>query len=126
MNKKDKAVLGLTEIVTLKGNEEKEVLARIDTGATKSSMDLSLASELGLGPVVDSKLVKSAHGSKLRPVIEVDMEIKGEELEALFTLADREHMKFEVLIGQNVLKNGFLVDPSISPGEEEMKEREKE
>ncbi len=125
MNKDDRTVVGLTEMVTIHGPDNSEdVLARIDTGATKSSMDLALASKLNLGPVVDSKLVKSAHGSTLRPIIKVKLEIKGKEVEELFTLADREHMSYEILIGQNILKDSFLVDPSISPGKEEVEEDE--
>ncbi len=116
----DRTVVGLTEVITLHGPiGDRDVLARIDTGATKSSISLSLASELGLGPVVNSKLVKSAHGSKLRPIIEIALTIEGKELEELFTLADRDHMKYKVLIGQNVLEHDFVVDPTISPGVEE-------
>jgi len=114
MNFDDKTVVGLTEMVKIFGGKEEEVLARIDTGATKSSLDLSLASKMQLGPVIDSKLVKSAHGSKLRPVVEAEIELKGKRLKVLFTLADRGHMKYRVLIGQNALRNGFLIDPSIS------------
>lgn len=116
----DRTVAGLTEVITIHAPEaDEEVLARIDTGATKSSISLSLASKLGLGPVVDSKLVKSAHGSKLRPIIEIGLTVEGDELEELFTLADRDHMKYKVLIGQNVLQHDFVVDPTISPGVEE-------
>ncbi len=107
-----KTVLGLTELITVIGeNCSENVVARIDTGATKSSIDLSLASKLKLGPVIDSKLIKSAHGSKLRPVIEARIKIKDKVINEKFTLADRAHMRYKVLIGQNVLKKGFLIDP---------------
>jgi hypothetical protein len=119
----DRTVVGLTEVITIHGPHGSEkVLARIDTGATKSSISLTLASKLELGPVVDSKLVKSAHGSKLRPIINVNVDVKGKELDELFTLADRDHMKYKVLIGQNVLKHDFMVDPTINPGKEEWQE----
>jgi hypothetical protein len=108
-----KRIIGLTEIVKIIGTRETmDLLARIDTGATKSSIDLGLAKKLGLGPVVDSKLVKSAHGVKLRPVVRADIEIGGKNIQAKFTLADRMHMNYEVLIGQNILKKHFLIDPS--------------
>ncbi len=29
-----------------------------------------------------------------------------------FSIADRAHMKYKVLIGKNILKKGFLIDPS--------------
>jgi hypothetical protein len=108
----DRTIIGLTERVTLFGKGNKEIVARIDTGATKSSIDSTLAKELGLGPVLESKLVKTAHGNKLRPVIKANIRIKDLVVEAKFTLSDRHHMKYRVLIGQNILKKGFLIDPS--------------
>ena len=111
---KGKTIIGLTEKITLNGsNGRQEMIARIDTGATKSSIDLALTSKAGLGPVVDSRLVKSAHGIKLRPVIQAEIVLGGKTIKAKFTLADRQHMKFPILIGQNILKKGFLVDPNL-------------
>jgi len=108
-----KVIIGLTENVTIKGSSHgKELVARVDTGATKSSIDISLAAELKLGPVVDSRLIKSAHGTKLRPVVEVNVIIGGKEIKARFTVADRSQMRYQVLIGQNILKQGFLIDPN--------------
>ena len=105
-------VIGLTEEVTI--DSKSKTRARIDTGATRSSMDLKLAEELHLGPIIRRKTVKSAHGSRLRPIIECWIEIRGKKIKTEFTLADREHMKYRVLIGQNVLKTEkFLVDPLI-------------
>ncbi|MBW2990216.1 RimK/LysX family protein [Candidatus Woesearchaeota archaeon] len=109
----NRTIVGLTEKITIKSDSnKKELIARIDTGATKSSIDLTLASELKLGPVVDSRLIKSAHGTKLRPVVQVEVTICGRTLRGKFTLADRNHMKYPVLIGQNILKKGFLIDPT--------------
>ena len=108
-----KVVIGLAEKVNVQHhNGRKNVIAKIDTGATKSSIDTNLAAELKLGPVIKSKLVKSAHGSKLRPIIEATIELAGKKIKSEFTLADRAHMKYRVLIGQNILKDGFLIDPT--------------
>ncbi len=114
MDFSDKIVIGLVEKIKIIGNndEERELKARVDTGATKSSIDYRLARELKLGPVVESTLVKSAHGSKVRPVVKATIIIKGKKISGKFTLADREHMKYRVLIGQNLLKKGFLIDPN--------------
>lgn len=110
----DKVVVGLAERVKIHSDSsEAEAEARVDTGATKSSIDLKLAAQLKLGPILTSKYVRSAHGSKLRPVVEVELTIRGKRIKSLFTLADRDHMKYKVLIGQNILKNGFLIDPSL-------------
>ena len=106
-------VVGLTEKVTLNGkSKEKALWAKIDTGATKSSMDIALAEQLKLGPVTHSKVVKSAHGSRLRPIVEATIILADRKISTEFTLAERSHMKYKVLIGQNILKDGFLIDPS--------------
>jgi hypothetical protein len=108
---KGKIVVGLTEKVTILGKKNKKLTARIDTGATKSSMDARLAAQLQLGPVIKTKLIKSAHGNRLRPVIEAEIKIAGKKVKSEFTLADRIHMKYHVLVGQNILKHGFIIDP---------------
>ena len=108
----EKTIVGLTERITVFGDSHKEVIARVDTGATKSSIDSNLAKELKLGPVLESKLVKTAHGNKLRPIIKAKIRIQDKIFEMKFTLSDRHHMRYRVLIGQNILKKGFLIDPS--------------
>ncbi len=107
-------VVGLTEKVGLMSNNGsvKIVAAKIDTGATRSSIDIKLASKLNLGPVIKSKIIKSAHGNKLRPIVEAEILLAGKKMKAEFTLADRNHMKYAVLIGVNILKQEFLVNPS--------------
>jgi len=108
----DRYILGLTENVTIVGRNEKEVVGRVDTGATSSSIDINLAGELELGPIIQSKLVKSASGIDRRPAVLAKVKINGDEFEAEFTLADRSHMTYSVLIGQNILKQGkFFIDP---------------
>ena len=108
-----KTVIGITEPVIMLGKEGKRtIIAKIDTGASKSSIDVNLASQLKLGPIIKSKLVKSASGNRLRPVIESIITLAGKKMKEEFTLADRWHMKYRVLIGQNVLKHGYLIDPS--------------
>jgi hypothetical protein len=107
-------IIGLTENIELisgNGNKE-ELVAKVDTGATKSSIDTRLATKLKLGPVTRTKMVKSAHGHQMRPVIEAEIMIAGKKIKAEFTLADRTHMRYQVLVGVNILKNGFLIDPS--------------
>lgn len=110
---KDRIIIGLTEDIKISGpNGDKKVIkARIDTGATRSSVDKKLAEELNLGPVTRTKLVKQALGGTIRPIIMVEFELAGKKLKEEFTIADRSHMKYRVLIGQNALNNGFLIDP---------------
>ena len=106
-------VIGLTEEIVVIGKKgSKKVVARIDTGATKCSIDTSLAKELDFGPILRRKVIKSAIGSSKRGVVRFKINIKGEEISGSATLADRSHMRYRVLIGQNILKKGkFLIDP---------------
>ena len=108
-----KQIIGLTENVKIFGKSQKKaIVARIDTGATMGSIDVKLASELKLGPIIKNKKVKSAAGNNLRPVIKVRLEMCGKIINKEFTIADRSHMKYRMLIGQNILRRGFLIDPS--------------
>ena len=107
-----RVTIGLVEPITLIGaNGRLTTYAKVDTGATKSSLDSRLAKELSLGPVLRRKIVKSASGTKVRPVIKVTAILKGKEITTHFTIADRQDMKYKVLIGQNILKDHFLIDP---------------
>jgi hypothetical protein len=110
---KNRTILGLTEKVTVFGpNGDSKIIARIDSGATASSIDFKLSAKLALGPITRTKIVKSASGVKRRPIIIVKVNIGGKEIEEEFTLADRNHMSYPVLIGQNILTKGdFLIDP---------------
>ncbi|HII71490.1 TPA: hypothetical protein HA265_01920 [Candidatus Woesearchaeota archaeon] len=107
-----KTVIGLVERLTMVGptGKRKEVLGRIDTGATKSSIDVRLAADLELGPILKTKIVKSASGRSLRPVVKATVLLADKEVKTEFTIADRADMKYPVLVGQNILK-GFLIDP---------------
>jgi hypothetical protein len=106
-----KTIIGFREYVTILGEgKARKVIARIDTGASKCSIDGKLAKSLGLGPVIREKKIKSAHGTSTRGIILARIVIGGRTFKVFFTLADREHMKYSVLIGRNILKRGFVVD----------------
>ena len=65
-----KIVVGLVEKVTIYNNgNKKTVLAKIDTGADRSSIDTALANKLKLGPVVGIKYYRSASGTSKRSLI---------------------------------------------------------
>ncbi len=104
-----KVVLGLYEYVTIK---KKKVLARIDSGAVKSSIDLDLAKKLKLGPIIGTKKIKNVHGASVRKLIEQDAYLCSKKIKSIFTLQNRKKMKFKVLIGQNILTKGFVIDPN--------------
>lgn len=109
----NKIVIKAVEKVILisSGNSKRFINARIDTGATQSSIDVQLARELGFNKQLGHVNVISANGIKIRPLIEVDYELSGKKIKSTFTLADRSNLNYLVLIGRNDLK-GFLVDPT--------------
>ena len=110
--KHKKTVVGLTEKTELIGSKTtKKIIARIDTGATLGSIDSKLAKELRLGPTIGTKLVKSSHGQTNRAVLKASIRIANRRIRARFTLADRSSLKYKVLIGQNILKKRFIIDP---------------
>lgn len=104
----EKTIIGLVEPVKV---NEKKFLARIDTGAYRSSIDKHVAKFLKLQPIKKVR-VKSAHGSSLRPVIKIPIELANRRFRATFNIADRSELKYHILIGRNILKKGFLIDTS--------------
>ena len=113
MEEDERSVVGLYEKIMIKGNNgnQKRLIARIDTGATKSSIDQNLVAELDLGPVIRKRMTKQATGITWRDVIKVRVELAGRNFYFQFTVADRSEMKYPVLIGQNILKKNFIIDP---------------
>ncbi len=101
-------VIGLIEDIKINGNEVK---AKIDTGADRSSICRSLITKLNLTRIGKNRTIRSSTGTEKREVYIAKVEIKGKIFESEFTLAKREHLNYSVLIGNDILKKGFLVNP---------------
>lgn len=98
----------------IKGNWHK-VLAKIDTGAWSSAVDITLAKKLGLlrkNKIITSRKKLSSLGEEERPVIEVNLKLSGKRFKTNVTVADRKLLRYSVLIGRTDLQ-GFLVSPEI-------------
>lgn len=108
-----KIIVGLVEPVFIKG---KMFMARIDTGAAKSSICQSVLDELKIKPSKKEIKVRSAHGTSVRPVVRTIVKIASKKIRASFSVIDRGHMKYEILIGRNILRKGFLVDATKGAG----------
>ena len=109
--KTKKSKIGFLEKVTVYGpTGEKKVTARIDTGAAKCSMDKQFAKKLGIKNIIKHKIIKSAHGTFKRGVVMARVKVGNKIFRVNFTLANRAHMKYDVLIGRNLLKKGFIID----------------
>ena len=107
-----KKTIGRVEKVKIIGNDVREALALVDTGAKLTSVDIKLAAETGIGPVTRITKIKSAskNVSTRRPVLEAAIEIAGKKFNTEVNIQDRSHMTFPVLIGRNILTGNFLVD----------------
>jgi len=101
-------ILGLIELVKINNTAVK---AKIDTGADKSSICKSLIKKLKLTPTGKKRTIRSSIGVEKRDIYLADLEIKGKRFKSEFTVAKREHLNYSVLIGKDVLKKGFLIDP---------------
>lgn len=110
--------------------------ARIDTGATTSSLDCQdveyferdgekwVAFKLknrktGEEHVFEKKVersfkVKRAGKDESRKAIKMDVKMGEEVFSAVFSIADRSNFDYQGLVGRNILTGRFLVDTSTS------------
>ena len=113
---KGRIVIGPIEYVKVIGhNGEARVKGKIDTGSTRTSVDVWLAANIGLGPTVDVAKVKSALLDEVRsrPLVRAIVEIEGKEFALPVSVDDRSDMRYPVLVGMDILKLGsFLIDPT--------------
>ena len=85
--------------------------AKLDTGAWRTSIDESLAQNLGLinpGNILWTRRIKSSLGVNERPVINLTFWLKGKKIETLAGVTSRIHLKKPVLIGRRDL-DGFVI-----------------
>lgn len=130
----DLEIIGSTEYVKVENIDH--IPAKIDTGADSSSIwasnidvdkDGTLSfmlfdedSKFYTGEKITRKkdeykvkIVRSGHGDeRIRYRTELDLEVNGHKIHAMFTLANRSRNNFPILIGRRTLKNKFLVDVS--------------
>ncbi|MFB3144112.1 MAG: ATP-dependent zinc protease [Candidatus Methylomirabilales bacterium] len=104
--------------------------ARIDTGATRSSLDardLTVRDnevvftlpdaygglELRL-PIIEWRVVRSAVGKERRPVVEIELCLGPKRFRTQVNLSDRSRVQYPFLVGRLALQGRFLVDVSQS------------
>ncbi|MFC6732957.1 RimK family alpha-L-glutamate ligase [Haladaptatus sp. DYSN1] len=104
----ERQIIGYTNEVTVYGTSgAKTVTAKSDTGATRTSIDISLAAEIGAGPITDRTRIVSGSNKKgkTRPVVDVTIEIGGRTHTLMASVEDRSHMTYPVIIGRDILKD---------------------
>jgi hypothetical protein len=66
-------------------------------------------------PVHDRRAVRSSSGhAEDRLVVMLRMRLVGQDVQGEVTLTNRDEMGFRMLIGRQVLRRGFIVDPAKS------------
>lgn len=129
-------VFGQVEQTQIKGVST-QLPSRIDSGATTSSVHaINIKSHSNDGkkmvtfdlPLPNGDTIKmkrevvriakirqgSSNTIKTRPVVNLNVIIQGEPIFAEFTLRDRSHMTYPVLIGRNILAHRAIVDVSVN------------
>ena len=132
-----KRTLGRRELVDFPAFALGAVEAKVDTGAYTSAIhctDIHVAADAQQRPVLVVRLldpghaeadgcplafaefvlrdIRSSHGEvQERYVIRAVVRLYGEDFEAEFSLSDRSDMKYPVLLGRSLLRQGrFVVD----------------
>ncbi len=78
-------------VVLIGERGQEEVTAKVDTGASRTSVDTDLAGRVGLGPVGDTVRVRAASSAQaeVRPLVEARLQLVGKEFVLPVSLADR-------------------------------------
>ncbi|MFC1626017.1 hypothetical protein ACFL1Q_03180, partial [Patescibacteria group bacterium] len=99
--------------VKTKTGKKVSIPAKIDTGAFRTSIDKTLAEDLGLleqENVLWHKGVRSSFGKYKRPVVAFTFWLKGRKIKTSAGVSDRSRLRKPVIIGRNDLV-GFTVNP---------------
>jgi hypothetical protein len=102
------------KIIDADGRQYK-ILAKIDTGAWSSTIDISLAKKLGLlrkNKIIMTRRKLSSLGEEQRPVISLSFWLAGRKIVTRATVSDRKILRYQVLVGRIDLQ-GFLISPTI-------------
>ncbi|QLH79009.1 ATP-dependent zinc protease [Halosimplex rubrum] len=124
----DSLVIGYTEEVLISGTKGSEsVVAKSDTGATRTSIDTRLAADIGAGPIKSITKVRSGSNksSKSRPLVDVVVGVGGTRHTVTASVEDRSHMNYPVILGRDILGD-YQVDVSRQADRESDPEIESE
>lgn len=103
----DPETIGYTERVVVSADRgTTDVIAKSDTGARRTSIDLDVAATVGAGPVVDTTQVRSGSRTerRKRALVEIDVRVGGRWHTVTASIENRSHMRYPVLLGRDVLE----------------------
>jgi RimK family alpha-L-glutamate ligase len=121
-------IIGYIEEVEVIGTSgRRSVLAKSDTGATRTSIDARLAADVGTGPIKDIVKIKSGSvkAGRSRPVVDVVVGIGGTQHTVSASIEDRAHMDYPLLLGRDILEH-YRVDVRRRVDEEREPDTEEE
>ena len=120
MKKTERRVIGIIESVIVRGKRgEVKAQAKVDTGASRTTVDTDIAARAGLGPVLGTVRIRQSisRNPETRPLVEAQLILSGEEFDVAAAIADRTEMKYHVIVGMDILGSGrFLINPFEKPG----------
>jgi len=112
---KERPMIGVVEEVTVVGPKGRvPILARIDTGAARTTLDTDLVAQAGLDPVMDRVRIRASASDEPeeRDVVPAKIIIAGREFDVPVAVTDRKDMRYHMIVGMDILRDsGFLVDP---------------
>ena len=122
---KTKTVIGTVEEVVLFPWGVK-LPVRVDTGSGLSSLDVrdltvknkvaqfrlpeKYGNTLISLPVIHYSNVQSADSRTRRPVVEIELCVGSKRMRVQANLNDRSQLEYRLILGRNVLRQGFIVD----------------
>ena len=101
-------LIGYVEEVVIMGTSgQQTVMAKSDTGATRTSIDAHLAAEIGTGPIKDIVKIKSGSvkSGRSRPVVDLVVGVGGKQHTVTASIEDRSHMEYPLLLGRDILEH---------------------
>jgi alpha-L-glutamate ligase-like protein len=106
-------VIGINEAIEILDREKNRhlIMAKIDTGAYRTTICTSLAKDLGIDKVIGTKKVRGALGGEERPIINLSFYMDKRLVTTEAFITNREEMKYDVIVGRRDLKR-FLIDPA--------------
>jgi len=106
-------VIGINEPIEILDREKNKypTMAKVDTGAYRTTLCKSLAKQLGIDQTIGYKKVRGALGSEERSIINFSFYLDKRLVGTEAFMADREELKYDIIIGRKDLKR-FLVDPA--------------
>lgn len=106
-------VIGINEPIEIfdDKNQKYPTLAKIDTGAYRTTICISLAQKLNIDKAIRYKKVRGALGDEERPIINLSFILDKRLVNTEAFMADRTEMKYDIIVGRKDLKK-FLVDPA--------------